>query len=297
MRVPCANRCLRWALVLLTAMLVTSCATHKYVLNKEYPQLSVDKEYDGILEEQMCKCSVDGPTERRMLIYLPKTYYESNESYPVFYLLHGARGNELSWIEKGNILHNIDSLRAAGLMREMIVVLPNVNQYDDDIDFNKSRIKGAVESLFETDGAVETAFVSDVVNTVDSLYRTLPDKEHRAIAGLSIGAMQSMHISANAPDIFGYIGLFSSMVHPVLRKSNYSMFYKNFKDKLEVQFATPPMLYSIMIGNKDFYYPRMKSYARYLKREGYPFEMLIVSGGHQWYNWIDFANLFMQRLF
>ena len=76
-----------------------------------------------------------------------------------------------------------------------------------------------------------------------------------------------------------------------------SMFYKNFKDKLEVQFATPPMLYSIMIGNKDFYYPRMMSYARYLKRDGYPFEMLIVSGGHQWYNWIDFANLFMQRLF
>lgn len=294
---PCANRCLRWALVLLTAMLVTSCATHRFVANSMYPQLSTSVEYEGILEEQVCKCSVDGPTERRMLVYLPKTYYSSDKSYPVLYLLHGARGNELSWIEKGDLLHNIDSLNAAGLMREMIVVLPNVNQYDDDMDFNKSRIKGAVESLFETDGAVEAAFVSDVVNAVDSLYRTLPNKEHRAIAGLSIGAMQAMHISANSPDMFGYVGLFSAMVHPVLRKSNYSAFYKDFNDKLETQFATPPILYTIMIGNTDFYYPRMKRYARHLKREGYPHELVVVSGGHQWYNWTDFANQFMQRLF
>ena len=217
--------------MLFTAILVTSCATHRFVTNSMYPQLSTSVEYGGILEEQVCKCSVDGPTERRMLVYLPKTYYGSDKSYPVLYLLHGARGNELSWIEKGDLLHNIDSLNAAGLMREMIVVLPNVNQYDDDRDFNKSRIKGAVESFFETDGAVEAAFVSDVVNAVDSLYRTLPDKEHRAIAGLSIGAMQAMHISANSPDMFGYVGLFSAMVHPVLRKSNYSAFYKDFNDK------------------------------------------------------------------
>ncbi|MBO5830517.1 MAG: hypothetical protein J6R01_02790 [Alistipes sp.] len=297
MRVPCANRCLRWAFLLLMAMLVTSCSTHRYVANKEYPQFLANIEYDGILEEQVCKCSVDGPTERRMMVYLPKTYYDSDESYPVLYLLHGARGNELSWIEKGDLLHNIDSLRAGGLIREMIVVLPNVNQYNDDKDFNKSRIKGAVESLFETDGAVEAAFVGDVVNAVDSLYRTLPDKDHRAIAGLSIGAMQAMHISANAPDIFGYVGIFSAMVHPVLRKSDHSAFYKDFKDKLKMQFATPPMLYSIMIGNKDFYYPRMKCYVRFLKREGYPYEMTIVGGGHQWYNWTEFANQFMQRLF
>ena len=139
--------------------------------------------------------------------------------------------------------------------------------------------------------------LSDVVNAVDSLYRTLPDKEHRAIAGLSIGAMQAMHISANSPDMFGYVGLFSAMVHPVLRKSNYSAFYKDFNDKLETQFATPPMLYTIMIGNSDFYYPRMKRYARHLKREGYPYELVVVSGGHQWYNWTAFANQFMQRLF
>lgn len=291
------NSLVKWSLFALVAMLMTSCATHKYLANSEYPRVAANVRYDGVLEECTHKCSVEGPAERRMYVYLPKDYHLNNESYPVLYLLHGARGNELSWIEKGDLLYNIDSLTAAKSMREMIVVLPNVNQYDDERDFGKSRIKGAVESLFETDGCVEAAFVSDVVGTIDSLYRTIPDKSHRAIAGLSIGAMQAMYISANSPDMFDYVGVFSSMVHPVLRKSDYSSFYKNFKDKLRVQFAATPQLYSINIGKSDFYYPRMKAFTRYLERQGYVFEVSFVKGGHQWYTWEEFANLFMQRLF
>lgn len=297
MKWPCVAKHLRWVAVLLIAMLMTACATNRHVANVEYPQLSTNLEYDGILEECTYRCSVEELTERRMLVYLPREYYKSNESYPVLYLLHGARGNELSWIENGNLLHNIDSLTSAKRMREMIVVLPNVNQYDDDRDYGKSRIKGAVESLFETDGMVEAAFINDVVGTIDSLYRTLPDKQHRAIAGLSIGAMQAMHISANAPDMFGYVGAFSAMVHPVLRRSECSAFYKDLKDKQKIQFATPPLLYCIMIGRCDFYYLRMRCYARYLDKRGYPYELSTFHGGHQWYNWTEFANIFMQRLF
>lgn len=244
----------------------------------------------------MHDCSVEGPLQRRMYVYLPQDYHENNERYPVLYLLHGARGNELSWIHKGNILHNIDSLISSSKMKETIVVFPNVNQYKNERDFGKSRLKGAIESFFETDGIVEAAFMKDVVSVIDSQYRTIPDKEHRAIAGLSIGAMQSMYISANAPESFDYIGLFSSMVHPVLRKSEYSSFYKRLKRKMEVQFTNPPELYYIMVGKTDFYYPRMMSFSRYLERNGYPYEILLTKGGHQWYNWEEFANIFMQKL-
>lgn len=288
---------LRLVVLLSVIMAATSCGVSKYTVNAQYQKVDADIKYDGILEECMHDCSVEGPAQRRMYIYLPEDYYDNNDRYPTLYLLHGARGNELSWIEKGDLLHNIDSLTIDGKMKKMIVVLPNVNQYNDERDFGKSRLKGAVESLFETDGMVEAAFVDDVVGTVDSLYRTVPDKEHRAIAGLSIGAMQAMHISANAPDMFGYVGMFSAMLHPVLRKSEYSSFYKDFKDKLKIQFASPPALYSIMIGKTDFYYPRMKSYTRFLERKGYPFEKHMTGGGHQWYNWEEFANIFMQRLF
>lgn len=284
------------SLILAAVFLTVSCSVSKYAVNPQYPVIDSSIRYTGILEECMHDCSVEGPLQRRMYVYLPQDYHENNERYPVLYLLHGARGNELSWIHKGNILHNIDSLISSSKMKETIVVFPNVNQYKNERDFGKSRLKGAIESFFETDGIVEAAFMKDVVSVIDSQYRTVPDKEHRAIAGLSIGAMQSMYISANAPESFDYIGLFSSMVHPVLRKSEYSSFYKRLKRKMEVQFTDPPELYYIMVGKTDFYYPRMMSFSRYLERNGYPYEILLTKGGHQWYNWEEFANIFMQKL-
>ena len=296
MRMLSVIRIFNISLILAAVFMTVSCSVSKYAVNPQYPVIDSSIRYTGILEECMHDCSVEGPLQRRMYVYLPQDYHENNERYPVLYLLHGARGNELSWIHKGNILHNIDSLISSSKMKETIVVFPNVNQYKNERDFGKSRLKGAIESFFETDGIVEAAFMKDVVSVIDSQYRTVPDKEHRAIAGLSIGAMQSMYISANAPESFDYIGLFSSMVHPVLRKSEYSSFYKRLKRKMEVQFTDPPELYYIMVGKTDFYYPRMMSFSRYLERNGYPYEILLTKGGHQWYNWEEFANIFMQKL-
>ena len=287
---------LKYLALLAIASLMASCGTSKYATHAEYPTPDSSIKYEGILEACMHDCSVEGPHQRRMYVYLPADYHDTTERYPVLYLLHGARGNELSWIEKGDLLHNIDSLTANGKMKETIVVLPNMNQYNNEKDYGKSRLKGAMEAFYETDGMVEYAFVNDVVYTVDSLYRTIADKEHRAIAGLSIGAMQSMHISANAPDMFGYVGMFSSMVHPVLRHSEHSSFYKGFKRKLATQFATPPLLYSLMIGRRDFYYPRMLMYSGYLDRKGYPHQLHLANRGHDWPNWEEFANHFMQQL-
>lgn len=296
MRMLSVIRVFNISLILAAVFMTVSCSVSKYAVNPQYPVIDSSIRYTGILEECVHDCSVEGPLQRRMYVYLPQDYHENNERYPVLYLLHGARGNELSWIHKGNILHNIDSLISSSKMKETIVVFPNVNQYKNERDFGKSRLKGAIESFFETDGIVEAAFMKDVVSVIDSQYRTVPDKEHRAIAGLSIGAMQSMYISANAPESFDYIGLFSSMVHPVLRKSEYSSFYKRLKRKMEVQFTDPPELYYIMVGKTDFYYPRMMSFSRYLERNGYPYEILLTKGGHQWYNWEEFANIFMQKL-
>lgn len=133
-----------------------------------------------------------------MIVYLPEGYDESGKRYPVVYMLHGARGYETSWILKGDILHITDSLVTGGLAEPAIIVMPNVNQYDTDADMDLSRRKSALESLFEIDGTVETAFLNDVVAFTDNHFRTIPDKRHRAIGGLSIGGLHSLYISANA---------------------------------------------------------------------------------------------------
>ena len=182
-------------------LLLSSCSVSRHAAVVEYPAIKEGYSHKGILEECFYECSVKGPHERRMLIYLPADYYDTEERYPVLYLLHGAQGNETSWIDKGDLLQNIDSLMAHGLMKRCIVVLPNTNQHNSDRDYGKSRIKGALEAFFENDGMVEYAFVSDVVGKVDDTYRTIPEKSARAIAGLSIGALQSIHITANHPDM------------------------------------------------------------------------------------------------
>lgn len=287
---------LRYILILAIAVVLASCSVSRRAVSNEYPQIEAGARYEGVLEECIYRCSVDGPSERRALVYLPQDYHQTTTRYPVLYLLHGARGNELSWIVKGNLLHNIDSLTHAGLMQKTIVVLPNINQYNSDKDYGKSRIKGALESFFENDGVVEFSFVEDVVKHIDNTYRTIPEKCSRAIAGLSIGAMRSIHISASYPDVFDYVGLFSPMVRPCRRHSDHSSFYNRLRARQREQFASPPKLYWIMIGKRDFFYLRMRSYDRCLTRNGFKHEYFASKGGHQWYNWVDYCNLFMQRL-
>jgi enterochelin esterase-like enzyme len=223
--------------------------------------------------------------EKNYCVYLPKSYdKETDRSYPVLYLLHGLTNNYKSWRDLGDIGPIANQIINAGNANEMIIIMPDAGT-DYDGYFN-----------WGDKWRYEDFFFTEFMPTVEKKYRIKADKEHRAIAGMSIGAMQAMHISANAPSTFGYVGLFSSMVHPVLRRSEHSSFYKGLKGKLATQFATPPLLYSIMIGKTDFYYPRMMMYANYLSSKGYSHEIHLTKGGHQWFNWEEFANLFMQQL-
>lgn len=286
----------RIASVLALVLSLQACAVGKYAANSSYPALNTGYTPENILEEVFIPSSEPGMIARRAFVYLPKDYYHNQQRYPVYYLLHGARGNECVWIEKANLLHDIDSLYSTGAMLPTIVVLPNANQYNDDEDYGNARLKSALESFYEVDGTVETRFVDDVVAGIDSMYRTVPDKAHRAIAGMSIGAMQAIHLSANFPDTFGYVGMFSPMVYSFLKKGPDNVFYKKLKYKQAVQFQNPPLLYLIMIGRTDFFYPGIENWSHDLAELGYPVEFISARGGHEWYNWEEFCNQFMQRL-
>lgn len=294
--------------VLLTftlAISMTSCGTVGRFLSASSDKSDISAEElsskwnpKGTLMDVRCKTSVKGPSERRMLVYLPKGYYEHPEKrYPVLYILHGARGNETSWIQEGHIIALTDSLIAQRKARPFIIVMPNMNQYNDDKDFANSRFKRPAESFIETNGAVESGFMKDVVGTVDSLFRTVPDKEHRAIAGLSIGGLQSIYLSANHPFSFNGIALFSPMHKAFIALSDYNDFYKNLKEKQQVQFSIPPRLYSIYIGKKDIFYFNIEYYRKYLHWNDFPFQYTEIRGGHEWKCWRIFYEMFIQECF
>lgn len=255
------------------------------------------QKYDGTLESHLYECSTSGPDQRRLLVYLPEGYYESDARFPVVYMLHGANGNEESWIRKGHILAKIDSLYNCGKIGKYIYVFPNTNRYANKLDFMHALPKKTVESFLDLNGSIEEAFVEDVVGYIDSNFRTIPDRMSRAICGLSLGGLHSLYISANNPTTFGHIGLFSPIIFPALNIGKHGHIYRRLEEKLEVLFNVPPATYLIMIGRNDIFLNSAWRYRTYLMKENYDFCFILTSGGHEWDNWICYSTLFIETVF
>lgn len=250
----------------------------------------------GILQTHIYHTSVNGNGSKKVKVYLPKNYYTDNKAYPVVYFLHGANGNEKSWMEKGHILKNIDSLVSHGIIEEYIYVFPNTNRYNHKYDYLLSRPKGSIESYLDLNGSVEYSFIEELITYVDMTFKTIPMKHFRAIAGLSLGGLQSLYITANSVDTFGYIGLFSPLIYPPLTLGMYSNIYRNLESKLKSQFADPTLKYMIMIGEDDPYYKSAYIFSELLKRNNYNFQFIPTTGGHSWDNWESYSIIFMESL-
>lgn len=241
----------------------------------------------------------DSPTlgmKRRMSVYTPAGYETSGKKYPVLYLLHGMGGDEESWLALGRASQILDNLIAEGKAQPMIVVMTNGNASQEAAP-GESR-HGLVKPSFNLpktmDGSFESSF-PDVVNFVDANFRTINDKSHRAIAGLSMGGLHSLHISKEYPDMFDYIGLFSSAIMPGNHSS--SPVYQDMEKKLKTQFDKHPKLYWIAIGKDDFLYETNQQYRKLLDSNKYPYEYLESSDGHIWKNWRVYLSEFLPRLF
>lgn len=240
--------------------------------------------------------------QRRMTVYTPAGYDDPKNKerrYPVFYLLHGAGGDENAWSELGRAAQILDNLIAQGKAEPMILVMPNGNGGQQAVpgEYANSMYKPSFMNPRTMDGAIEAAFASDVVGFIDSHYRTLADKAHRAIAGLSMGGFHSLYISLNNPDMFDYVGLFSAAINRGNPQGDYAYIYQNVDEKLARQFSKAPRLYYIAIGDADFLYKDNVGYRQKLDQKGYRYEYRETDGGHIWSNWRKYLNWFAPRLF
>jgi len=118
--------------------------------------------------------------DREYNIFLPKSYEtDVNRKYPVLYLLHGMMDTNKGWYERGHLKDVADQLTASGEMCEMIIVTPNAggNVYE-----------GAWNGYFDMPGwKYETFFYTEFLPYIETIYRVIGDKQHRAVAGLSMG--------------------------------------------------------------------------------------------------------------
>lgn len=237
----------------------------------------------------------DNP-DRRLTIYTPPGYENSEESYPVLYLLHGMGGDEEAWMALGRTSQILDNLIAQGKAKPMIVVMPNGNFSQEAAPGESSR--GFYKPNFQLpntmEGSNENSF-PDVIEFIESNYRVKADKGNRAIAGLSMGGFHSLHISRYYPNMFDYVGLFSPAINPIGQTD--SPVYRNIGETLKKQKENGLELYWIAIGKTDFLYKSVEDFRKTLDEIGMEYEYVETEGGHTWTNWRDYLVEFTPQLF
>lgn len=288
----------RFLTYLLAAFLLCSCSAARYASGPQSRDIEARTGHRGILRAVSYPSSEPKLSERRMVVYLPEEYDQDTLTrYPVLYLLHGARGNEVTWIDSADVCRRIDSLRLEGLVKDFILVMPNMNNYFGDRDYRNGHAVNATRSFWTLNGEAERYFLRDVVMRTDSLFRTVPQKEGRAIAGMSSGGLQALYLAAANPEVFDYVGLFSPYRYPTFATWGHRDIYGALWPRLEVQFSDPPELYAIYIGRADFLRAHVRSFERRMTRKGYRHRFTMSAGGHEWNNWTDYFTDFCTEVF
>jgi enterochelin esterase family protein len=154
-------------------------------------------------------------TWRHALVYAPPGYDDkTKERYPVLYLQHGGGEDETGWVRQGHANVILDNLIATGTARPMLVVMAygyarRAGQPPPDLagkGFGSPEFRKAMQGMI---GAFEADVTEALIPFIDRTFRTIADRHHRAMAGLSMGGMQTFQITLNHLDLFSHIGGFS----------------------------------------------------------------------------------------
>ena len=153
---------------------------------------------------------------RHALVYTPAEYEKGKKRYPVLYLQHGMGEDETGWSKQGRMQHIMDNLIASGEAVPMIVVMES-----GDI---KAPFKGGDnrQGFSQYGASFYKVMTNDLITTIDSKFRTLRDRDHRAMAGLSWGGHQTFDVVLSHMDLFAWMGTFSGAIFGLDVKTAYN---------------------------------------------------------------------------
>jgi enterochelin esterase-like enzyme len=235
-----------------------------------------DARRDNIKRGKLETVEYDSKTlgaKRKLVIYLPPDYSKDTK-YPVFYLLHGAGGNETNWTRAGRANVILDNLYADKKIVPMIVVMPNGSMQ------RRGQPRGSRN-------AFENELLKDIIPAVESRYPVLADAEHRAIAGLSMGGGQSLGVGLKHLDKFAWIGGFSSAIFG--GRGNVIEDADTARKKIRLLWLS--------CGDTDRLMNASKSFHTTLEEKKIPHVWHVDSGGHTFPVWKNDLYLIAQMLF
>ena len=207
---------------------------------------------------------------RRMHVWTPAGYEKSRKKLPVLYLIHGGGDNDAAWPGVGAAGWILDNLLADGKMKPMIVVMPNGSIPGPDM---MSEVP-----LFGED------MVQSIIPFVEKNYRVKKNRKSRAIAGLSMGGMETMETAFRHPSLFSYVWVLSSSFSPGHQQEYIADIRLNeIAPELNRNFKA---LYLTQGGPADIAYKNCQEAMGYLKEAGVNFEYLEnAQAGHSWITW------------
>lgn len=222
---------------------------------------------------------------RRMHVYTPPGYEKGRDSYPVFYLLHGAGDDDSGWSTIGRAGFIFDNLIAAGKIKPMVVVMPNGSMpTEPGTPLNMNRMR----DLFSSE------LLKDILPRVEAGYRVKTSPADRAIAGLSMGGFQTLDVVLSRPELFTYAGVFSSgFFGPSIDEAE-TKYSKSLNDK---DFNSKKKLFWIGIGKDDFVMEANRKTLALLDKHQIRYQYKETEGGHTWINWRQYLNEFTPMLF
>ena len=207
---------------------------------------------------------------RRMHVWTPAGYEKSKAKLPVLYLIHGGGDNDASWPGVGAAGWILDNLLAEGKMVPMIVVMPNGTIETPDM-------MGEVPVFGED-------MVRSIIPYVEANYRVKADQAHRAMAGLSMGGMETIETAFKHPELFSHVWVLSSSFAPGRQKE--------YVEEIKLKEIAPALnknfkaLYFTQGGPSDIAYRNCQEALGYLKEAGIKYEYLEnAQAGHSWATW------------
>ncbi|GAB6123620.1 alpha/beta hydrolase-fold protein [Dysgonomonas termitidis] len=233
---------------------------------------------------------------RRAFVYTPAGYDANiSERYPVMYLQHGGGEDETGWWNQGKMDAIMDNLIAEAKVKPMIVVMDN--GYAIDPDNNKRQSGQGIRGLFQNK-TLENVFMQEIIPMIDKEFRTISDRDHRAMAGLSMGGFQSFQIAMSNIDKFAYVGGFSGG-GSIQQDYEFSKMYNGvwadvntFNQKMKVVYL------SIGTDEPANMYQTVNSFHKEMEKTGIK-HMYYESPGtsHEWLTWRRSLHQFAGLIF
>ena len=220
--------------------------------------------------------------KRRLHVWTPAGYEKMSGKLPVLYLIHGGGDNDNAWPTVGAAGLILDNLMAEGKMQPMVVVMPNGTIHTESLE-------GEVP-LFAKD------LMNDIIPFREANYPVLTDKDHRALAGLSMGGLETLEVGLDHYHHFGYLWVLSSGWFAT-DTDNYAKKAVYLK-KIAADFnKTVRQLYFTQGGPEDIAYKNGQAMLKLFDAAGIKYEYSERPGGHTWYVWRHDLYNMAQQLF